>query len=184
MTIEETALDKRLQRIRNRKSRWLLFRSLAITAVIVYLIFGVFFRIAIVQGNSMVPALKDNDIAMFLNIGAKYQAGDIALIKDESNVEYVKRIVALPGQTVNIDDETGQLIVDGKLLSESYIYEDTYSKNGVRYPITLGENEYFALGDHRENSKDSRNYGAVTKEQLDGKLLCFFRIQKRETSNQ
>ena len=175
---DEGALDKRLQRLRRRKSRWALARTMVITAGVVDLLFGVIFGIAVVQGDSMIPALRESDVALFLRIGNTYHIGDIALVEAGDGTEYVKRIVALPGQTVAIDDETGELLVDGEPLLEPYIYEGTYSKTGIGYPITLGEDEYFVLGDHRENSKDSRNYGPVSAKQLDGKLLFFFRWQK------
>lgn len=174
----EDPLEGRIQNVR-RKRNWksLLFRLL-ITALIVYLTFGVFFGVAVVKGDSMTPTLENGDLIFFQRIGVTYQTGDVVLVKMENGTEYVKRIVALPGQTVDVSPSTGGLLVDGEPLQESYIYEDTYGKDNISYPLTLGVGEYFVLGDHRENSMDSRNYGAVASSQLDGRLLLlFFRWQ-------
>ena len=151
---------------------------LLLTALLVYLAFGVCLGVAMVEGDSMSPTLEAGDVALFQRVGVTYRTGDIVLVETEEGTEYVKRIVALPGQTVDIRESTGELLIDGEPLLEPYIYEGTGSKAGVSYPLTLGEDEYFVLGDHRENSLDSRNYGPVRKGQLDGRMLfILFRWQ-------
>lgn len=171
-------IEGRIDRVRRRKGRRSLLIRVILTIGIVYLTFGVVFGIAVVQGDSMTPALKDGDFALFLRVGATYHAGDIVLVDLDGEMEYVKRIVALPGQTVDIRETTGELLVDGEPLLEPYIYEGTYRKDGIEYPLTLGSDEYFVLGDHRGNSRDSRTFGPVREEQLDGRLLfLLFRWQ-------
>lgn len=124
----------------------------------------------------MTPAVRSGDIVFFLRLGSSYNLGDIVLIRTEGREDYVKRVCALPGQTVEIDDEQGRLLVDGEPAIEPYAYSETYGKTGVSYPLTLAQDEYFCLGDNRSNSLDSRNYGSVSEEQIDGKALAFFRI--------
>lgn len=175
---EEDPIEGRLKRIRRRRGRRALLRRLVLTALVVYVAFGVVFGIAMVEGNSMSPTMEDGDVALFLRVGVTYRTGDVVLVKMEDGTEYVKRIVGLPGQTVDIQEETGQVLIDGEELLEPYLYEGTYKKEGVDYPLTLGEDEYFVLGDNRGNSLDSRNYGPVRGEQLDGRLLfILFRWQ-------
>lgn len=172
---EEDPIEGRLRKVRRKRSRRALLIRLLITALIVYLTFGVCLGVAVVEGDSMTPALEEGDVALFLRIGATYRTGDIVLVEMDDGTEYVKRIVALPGQTVDIREDTGELLVDGEPLLEPYISEATYAKEGVvSYPLTLGEDEYFVLGDHRANSMDSRNYGPVCKDQLDGRMLFIF----------
>lgn len=168
-------IENRLRRVGRKKSRRAVLVRVLAAALIVFLLFGVFFGIAVVQGDSMEPALQSGDVAVFLRLVNGYRAGDIVVLKAEDGTQYVKRVVAVPGQTVDIDDTTGELLVDGERLSESYVYDSTYSKEGAEYPLTLGEGEYFVLGDQRENSYDSRNYGAVTQDELCGRLLILLR---------
>lgn len=168
-------IENRLRRVGRKKSRKAVLVRVLAAALIVFLLFGVFFGIAVVQGDSMEPALQSGDVAVFLRLVNGYRAGDIVVLKAEDGTQYVKRVVAVPGQTVDIDDTTGELLVDGERLSEPYVYDSTYSKEGAEYPLTLGEGEYFVLGDQRENSYDSRNYGAVTQDELCGRLLILLR---------
>lgn len=163
-------IELRLQVVRKRQALKALALSLVATAVVVYLLFGVVFALAVVSGSSMSPALENGDVGLFQRVGATYQLGDIVLVRVD-DTKQVKRIVALPGQTVDIDSETGTLLIDGEELLEPYIYEETYAKRAVSYPLTLGEDEYFVLGDNRGNSRDSRNYGAISADQLQGRLL-------------
>lgn len=175
---DEGALDKRLQRLRRRKSRWALARTMVITAGVVYLLFGIVLGIAIVQGDSMTPTVRDGDIVLFSRLGGDYGLGDIVLIRTEGREDYVKRICALPGETVEMDEQDGRLLVNGEPAIEPYVYSETHGKTGIAYPLMLGENEYFCLGDNRENSRDSRNYGAITGEEIEGKALAVFRLFK------
>lgn len=172
---DEAALSRRIGRLRRRRRAFrLALRALA-GALAAYLAFGVVFALAVVRGDSMAPALRDGDIALFLRLGGGPRAGDIVLVGMPGGAEHVKRVVALPGQTVDVDAATGELVADGQPLAEPYVYEATRAKAGAGLPVTLGEDEYYLLGDHRGNSKDSRNYGPVKAGRLHGRLLLILR---------
>ena len=152
-------------------------RSLLTCGLAVFLIvmgFHFCFGIAVVKGTSMQPELYAGDVVLFWKPQASYRRGDIVLVKTDGRDDLVKRVCALPGETVEIDEEKGALLVDGKALPESRIYRETHGKTAGRQ-TRVGENEYFVLGDNREDSRDSRDYGAVGKERIDGKALIVIR---------
>lgn len=131
------------------------------------------FGIAVVSGSSMTPALYPGDVILFWRLSGSYQSGDILLIKTEGRKDYIKRVSATPGEIVEINE--GVLLVNGRIRSETYVFEATSAKPQVKYPLELAKDEYFVMGDHRSDSRDSRNYGAIGLEQIDGKVLIIIR---------
>lgn len=129
-----------------------------------------------IAGDSMSPTLKNGDVLLVnrLVYNAKKPArGDIIAFKPDGNENahyMVKRVVGLPGEQVRIQD--GQVYIDGEILvKDIYSYEIT-SPGVASEPVTLGENEYFVLGDNHESSDDSRmaDVGNVQREDIYGKV--------------
>ena len=115
-----------------------------------------------VDGKSMEPTLYDKDNLIVDKITYRFhdpERFDIIVFpfQYQEDTYFIKRIIGLPGETVQID-EAGTIFINGKVLSESYGKEVIRPENiGLASePITLGEDEYFVLGDNRNNSKDSR----------------------------
>lgn len=91
----------------------------------------------------------------------------------DAKMYYIKRIIGLPGETVQIIDNI--IYINGEPLEENYGKENEIRDNGIANdPITLGDDEYFVLGDNRNNSKDSRNesVGSINRESILGKAWC------------
>ena len=114
-----------------------------------------------VSGPSMYPTLEDGDNLIVEKITYRFrdpERFDVIIFpheEDGEKVYFIKRIIGLPGETIQIDAE-GNIYIDGELLEEEYGYE-TISNAGIASdPITLGEDEYFVMGDNRNNSLDSR----------------------------
>ena len=130
-----------------------------------------------VSGPSMQDTLYTGDRLLVLNAAyCDFKAGDVVVINDynaQLSDTLVKRIVAVEGQTVDIDFMSGQVYVDGQPLDEPYIKEPTYTSEGVQFPLTLGEGEVFVMGDNRNQSTDSRDpkLGPVDERYLQGKAL-------------
>lgn len=169
-------LEAQLKKIRRRKAVFAQIRRMAVIAGMMYLLFGVVFGISVVHGDSMEPVLHNGDIVFFYRLYQNYSINDIVLAEKDGDGDYIKRIVGLPGQTVDIDTKEHGLKIDGEVVSEPFIYEKTNKKTGCRYPLTLGKDEYFLLGDHRENSVDSRNYGAMAVDKLHGVAIAELRL--------
>ena len=149
-----------------------------ITAVVgVVLLFTFGFRLIGVSGPSMQDTLYTGDRLLVLNaMFCDFKAGDVVVINDynaELNDTLVKRIIAVGGQTVDIDSSSGTVYVDGAALDESYTKGFTAANDGTVFPLTLKEDEVFVMGDHRDHSTDSRRsrLGPVKEGYLQGKAL-------------
>lgn len=152
---------------------WL--KSLAVTFVIILLIFTYVCRTAIVNGESMTNTLSHGDFLILRNFIYTPKQGDIISANCEGlNEVIVKRIIAVGGQEVNIDFDTGSVYVDGELLDEPYIKNITINDEGAfDYPIVLPEGKYFCMGDNRQGSRDSRDpsVGLIDREDILGKVV-------------
>ena len=120
-------------------------------------------RLQIVDGSSMLRTLHDGERLIVSDLGYEPRRGDIVIIHRIDAAPYsqpiVKRVIATPGQTVDIDFETWTLTVDGEVVEESYRWLDPSRDTLLceyELPITLGEHEIFVMGDNRNGSADSR----------------------------
>lgn len=133
-----------------------------------------------VDGDSMNPTLEDGDQLWVSKISytiGKPHRFDVVIFKYDENDTYVKRIIALPGERIRIDNE-GNIYINDLLIEEHYGKEPIMASNVGRagQDVLLGEDEYFVLGDNRNNSHDSRwaDVGNVSKEDIIGKVV--FRV--------
>lgn len=158
-----------------RSEAWEWIKSIAVALAIVLIVHTFVFNLSTVKGNSMRPTLEDGEWLFINKIGlllGKPDRGDIVILKDPQGSlgfrEFlVKRIVALPGETV--EARGGVLFVNGRELAEPYT--DTLIEDGDFGPVTVPEGHYFVMGDnrHRAASTDSRTFRAVPAELIKGK---------------
>ena len=132
-------------------------------------------RVSVI-GNSMEPVLENGDVTLInslsYNMGTP-KRGDVIAFKPNGNenAHYsIKRIIGLPNENVEIID--GEIYIDGELLEEEYVTTEILDVGIVDEAIKLGKNEYFVLGDDRQNSEDSRmaNIGNVKRTEITGKV--------------
>jgi signal peptidase I len=136
--------------------------------------------VASVQGCSMYPTLNEQHDKVILEkykqFKEDYSRGDIVVIKKNEiiNKKIIKRIVGLPNETVEILN--GYVYIDGKLLDEPYL-DDTV-KTYPNMKMTVPDNSIFVLGDNRENSRDSREIGAIEIDEVLGKAIYRFNFRE------
>ena len=164
-----------------RPSRWVAVReelyawvrTLASAAVYATLIETFGFQVARVEGLSMAPTLQDQDRLIVNKAIYRLSAprrGDIVMLYYPVNPDksFVKRVIAEEGDTVRISD--GRVYVNDIPLDDTYVPEE-YRSHDDWGPQVISEGYYFVMGDHRNNSSDSRHWGLVPKKYIIGKVL-------------
>lgn len=157
---------------------WL--ETVAFSLVAVVFVFTFIFRIVGVDGKSMQNTLQDGDRLIISHLFYQPKAGDIVVVTQPNavNKPLIKRIIALGGQTVDIDTERGLVYVDGVVINEPYIKEPTVRipNPPMTFPYTVPEGKVFVMGDNRNNSLDSRStdVGPIDERYILGKAI--FRI--------
>ncbi|MBQ8952811.1 MAG: signal peptidase I [Clostridia bacterium] len=147
--------------------------NFCIALAVVMLIRTFLFTLITVKGSSMMDTLLDGDKLYVSVLSARlegYDHGDIVICRYPGRTDYiVKRVIGLPGDAVMV--EHGQVYVNGEALTEDYV---TYP-NPYNYPeITLGEGEYFVLGDNRHVSHDSHSSDVGPVTSIVGKVRAIF----------
>lgn len=167
-----------------KKKTWL---GIVIACLVVFVVCVVpplfLFESISIQGSSMEPTLGDCDVVLldkFFGRFRKLKRYDVIVFYPNEKMKisgeryYTKRIIGLPGETVQI--QYGTVYINGRPLVEPVRYPLMEMAGQASEPIVLGDDEYFVLGDNRNESKDSRflEVGPVKEEYIEGRLL--FRI--------
>lgn len=153
----ETSLTKEI-------FEWLDVLAKAIIAVVI--IFSLLFRVATIDGDSMKSTLFSEDKVIITNLAYEPKLGDIVVISrnadnsvesvGSSDMPIIKRVIAVGGQTVDIDFDRGVVSVDGAPLDEPYVNTPTNRHYDIKFPVYVPEGYIFVLGDNRNESLDSR----------------------------
>lgn len=143
--------------------------------IVVFLVFALLFRAIGVDGNSMLPTLVDGDWVVISGITMSFERGDIVVVTQpwERNVPIIKRVIAVGGDTVDIDFNTHEVFVNGEKLYEPYISEPTAVQYDIEFPLTVDEGKIFVMGDNRNVSLDSRSskIGLIDERYVFGKAV-------------
>lgn len=170
---EEGAAEKKLD-VRKEIMSWIFY--ILFVVVLTYLIIHFVGQRTMVDGRSMENTLHDGDNLIVEKLSYRFRDPkrfDIIVFPPHCSPKeyYIKRIIGLPGETVQIDED-GNIYIDGEILEENYGKEVIQSAGDAAVPITLGDDEYFVLGDNRNNSKDSRyqdEVGNIKRSEITGR---------------
>ncbi len=161
---------------------WLLFvwefvKIIIIAIIIVLPIRYFLFQPFIVKGDSMVPNFQSGNYLIVDEISYRFsnpQRGDVIVLKYplDTTQRFIKRIIGLPGETVQVQNGKITILKDGKdiTLNEKNYLPNLLSTDG-NVNVTLGANQYFVLGDNRQFSYDSRRWGILPREDIVGKAV-------------
>lgn len=155
-------------------------KYILVLSVIFFVVHRFFFAPVMVDGDSMEPTLSDGDY-LLLNKFSDIEHSDIVVFPppDEEDTQYIKRVIGMPGDTVEFRDDV--LYLNGESMEQDFLdieaaaKEDYFSTGDFSLLTLLGEEEvpegqYFLLGDNRLNSRDSRSFGFVDEEAVLGKV--------------
>lgn len=152
------------------------FGDLLVSVIVSLIIILFLYQPVRVEGTSMLPRLEDED-RLFINKFAyqfeKIHRGDVVVFyypRDQSK-SYIKRVIALPGDTLRID--RGTVYVNGSAVKEPYVPERYRDERSLPQEIIPG-GEYFVMGDHRTISSDSREFGPVPRELIYGRAAFVY----------
>ena len=158
--------------------------SIAVAVVAVVLINMFVFVQVMVEGSSMVPTLQDGDRLFATRFLYEPQAGDIVVVEPYlatgtvkgklmfGKTLYIKRVVAVGGQTIDIKND--KVYIDGELKEEPYLEDSVRTiKQSLSFPVTIPQDSVFVMGDNREHSRDSRDQtvGILREDQVVGKAI-------------
>lgn len=125
--------------------------------------------VLIFEGASMAPTIYDEDRIV---VNEAYydkhevQRGEIVMYETEDHKLYVKRVLGLPGEEIQM--KSGQILANDEPVSKEFIFQEVQSEG---FEMALGDNEYFVLGDAMDMSRDSRHIGPIMKEDIIGKVV-------------
>ena len=143
--------------------------AIFICLFIVYFLFQPFK----VEGNSMSPSLRHNEriiVNKFCYAFQEIERGDLIVfsLEGDRSRTFVKRVIGAPGDVVEI--YAGSVYINGKILNEPYVKE-TVLEGETRPAVFIEPGKYYVLGDSRDNSNDSRNWGLIRREDIVGKVV-------------
>ncbi|MBR2561374.1 MAG: signal peptidase I [Eubacterium sp.] len=169
-----TELQQELSRVRSQGRFQKTLRNTVITLIAVaaaaVLIAMFWLPVLRIYGSSMAPTLDNGNIVLAVK-NKEFAKGDIVAFYYNNKI-LVKRVVAKPGDTVDIDSE-GNVYVNSVMMEEPYLADKALGDCNIELPFQVPENKLFVLGDNREESIDSRNtaVGCVADEQIVGRLV-------------
>jgi len=166
-------LRRRQAEMYRRRKRMICLCVLCLTAVFLALVFSRAILICQNQGLGMFPTAEEGDLVLAWRNRAVWSREDLIVFRMDGEL-HLGRIAAVERDWVMMDD-SGSLLVNGSVCNSQALYP-TYARRDGEYPQQVPEGTVYVLGDHRTQSRDSRDFGAVPMEWIKGKVFAIVRI--------
>lgn len=151
-----------------------LFERIAMLLIVGLILFTQIFMITPVNGMEMFPNLKDGDLAIVYRLQSNYLKDDVVVYELDGE-KRIGRVVGKEADLVDID-VAGNLYINGSYQSSEEILYPTFKKDDdLTYPVQVLEDELFVLGDYRTTAVDSRDYGCISFDDVEGKVITVIR---------
>lgn len=171
--LPEKVIKQRKNKILEKRDMIGFFKKFIFVIICIYLVFSFIYGILFVDGQIMYPAIKDGDVVVYFRLDKNYQVGDVVSVR-KNKESYISRIIAREGDIVDITED-GELLVNGNVQQEE-IYFLTYpDENGITFPYRVSKDSVFVLGDFRTGAIDSRQFGQVQLDEIEGKVITIIR---------
>ena len=153
----------------------LLVVKIALFLSIIFIVFFVVFGATRMRDHSMYTAVRDGDLLFYYRLENNFHNGDVVVV-DVNGEEKVMRIIASPGQSLDIIED--ELFIDGQPSTFTAFYKTTRAeKTTFVYPYQVSQNCYFMMNDYRSNTNDSRAFGEVCRDKIKGRLITKIQIR-------
>ena len=147
------------------------FIKIGITAIVVAVLLTFICGVYVNHNNSGYPMIKDGDLCITYKLAKLNKGDEIAYVKD-GKIKF-GRIVAMPGDTVDVSEET--ITVNGYGTFEDTVYPTTSDGSSITYPYIVPVDTVFVLNDYRDDITDSRTYGSIPLSDTKGKVVLVMR---------
>ena len=141
---------------------------------VIGILFGVVFGLTPMANADMQPAVCAGDLMLYYRLDKNPKSDDVVVFQKEG-IQYTGRIVAVPGDVVEITDESDLMVNKSTVMEDNIFYTTPAYDSEVEYPLALKEDQYFILCDNREGAKDSRSFGVVDTSEIKGKVITIVR---------
>lgn len=170
----EQAIRGQRQRVLNQEEIHVFLTRLICMVILLAVLFGFIFGITPMKNNDMSPRISAGDLMLYYRLETSYISQDV-IVFEKNGEQYTGRIVARGGDSVEITEDAQLKVNDSLVLENDIYYQTPQYEDGTEYPVNLGLDQYFVLGDYREGAKDSRYFGPVETDEIKGKVITVIR---------
>ena len=163
----ESSKDKKISK-KTKKAGWRLLRKVLLWTLILFVLLRFVLGYTIVHDNNMYPSVRDGDLCITFRMA--HPVIENLVVYTVDGQQRVGRIVAVPGDKVNMDEDS-YFTINDNVPYENIFYRTEPAEGGVPYPYVVNEDHYFILNDMRDDTNDSRLYGAIPKEDIQGVIV-------------